>query len=252
MENCGKRSRPQNPQNALQAMNATQLRQAIKSIKSDYPSLSKLKRQELCEVLTKLKKGRTSSSRKMTKTSFASIKNRGFLVNNNNSCYIDSVIVALLHRDDNGWVTQNLIKKDPSKAFKHPALKAISKQVWESIKQIKTNLTTSSKQMTCTTLRRLFHAFDKEYANHFNTEFDTEWLHQQSDPMDVLFILTRIFSIEPDVTRTYQVVETRTEKVMFNSPIIPYDMLLRGEPIKLDDIVPYNVTRQGSFLIRKK
>lgn len=247
---CGKRVKPKSYYHLIQTLSVKDIRNIIRMFKPDQPNLYKMKRQELCDLLFKIKGSRSLS----TNLKLPNIQDRGYINNRNNSCYIDSIFVALLHYPNNLWVQKHLIKSDPSKHFQSSSLKSISKQIWSSIKNIRQSLVTKSSQsMFCTSIRKLFKEFDEEYKKHFNVDYEnTEWLYSQSDPVDVLHMLVRVFNLQPDVTRMYQVSEKRTENVLFNTPMITYDMLLKGDPIRVDSVIPYQVIKQGPYTIKEK
>jgi uncharacterized UBP type Zn finger protein len=113
--------------------------------------------------------------------------------NANNSCYIDSVIMALLHpivtrKTSNYWYSF-LFKK----SVQSLDVEGVRKELKTILKNIKYALKKDCKEveyMTCFNLRALLDKFST-----FNSNHDNEWTHTQQDPVDVIYILEHIFNI---------------------------------------------------------
>lgn len=118
-----------------------------------------------------------------------------FLQYQNNSCYIDSSFIALLH-SKSVWVERNILKRNCDIIYKHyPTLKTISKKIQNEMNGIISGQINNSSQ-----IRRLFKDYDKEvYKIHKYKISNVEWLKTQQDPYDVFIYLTKIFKIQDDI-----------------------------------------------------
>jgi ubiquitin C-terminal hydrolase len=112
---------------------------------------------------------------------------RASLVNKNNSCYIDSIIVAIFQGD-----------------AKHIFLDAdINSHGIKSASNIKVELNNISNSlgktpnMFCTNLRALLQTYQDEYHRKVSKVERIDWIKSQSEPLDFMRLLYIIFKI-PD------------------------------------------------------
>jgi uncharacterized UBP type Zn finger protein len=113
--------------------------------------------------------------------------------NDNNSCYIDSVMMALLHpivthHTSNYWYS--FLFKKSVKSLDVEAVRGELKKLLKNINNVLNKDYTEVEYMTCFNLRTLFNKFSTYNSNH-----DNEWTHSQQDPVDVIYILEHLFDI---------------------------------------------------------
>ena len=118
------------------------------------------------------------------------------LYNQNNSCYIDSILISLLypiiaHGMNNIWYKYLLVK--PVKSDDAMLIRKELLSILENLESI-TKMDGSSRK-TCNMIRSIFHK-DKKY----NSGRGNEWLRSQQDPVDVIYMLEHMFAI-PDINQ---------------------------------------------------
>lgn len=147
--------------------------------------LSIYNKNELCTLLTK------------------PCANMGGLVNENNSCYFDSFLVAMLH-DSDDFI--KIIKTAPY-AESNNTLNAVAEEIRATLIQISNSIEKGSITK-CTNLRLLATKYDSLYCDIFKIKraskitypFDMlDWKHSQLEPSDVVKLLNRVFRIPNDV-----------------------------------------------------
>lgn len=228
-DSCGKRKKPTAPSNSLLSMSVDDMRKKLKGAKK----LSTLKRRQLCDLLIQMGyKPKTPSP--SSKLAMGYIKYDG-----SNSCYVDTMLTALLHRPNVKWVVTNILKKVPPHA-NHPKLQAIALEIQSAIVLLYKTIHKGNTIANCSRLRSLFRDFDKEYsATHSFKIPHIEWTHSQQEPTDVANILMRIFGIKEDVKMKMTSKTTkRTELRYFNSPLIDIGELKMHRKIYMKSYVP--------------
>ena len=108
------------------------------------------------------------------------------IINNKNSCYLDSLLVALFIGDVDKKI-YNLIVSNTSQ---HPTIVKVRDQL-KSIYNIITGKT--YRETFCSRLRHNLDAFYKEYQRTHNVD-DINWKRDQVDPVQLLQLLLAIFN----------------------------------------------------------
>jgi hypothetical protein len=126
-------------------------------------------------------------------------KQVGKLQNVANSCYMDSLFVALFSTNSD-FINKNVL--DAHISHKDVRLSSIAEKVKTAMNQVAVKVREGHSQ-TCTNLRRLFQNFDKVYRE--NNKFENvNWTTAQQEPMDVMKCIHRIFSIPDQVKYSYE------------------------------------------------
>lgn len=151
------------------------------------------------------------------------------------SCYIDTLLFALLY-NPNKWIHKNLLKA----VVKQNTLKRVTESVKAGIvsafNKFHSSYGTSARH--CGALRAAFKAFDQEYYAELKTKGfcmpdRVEWLTTQNEPIDVARILARVFTIPDDVSVTIKLPsgESRKEKHVFFDISVRLDSLLNSRRV---------------------
>lgn len=206
-------------------MTVQDMRHELKRRMPSLQGISKMKREELCRKLQKLRRLRLPRF----------IKNDGA-----NSCYIDSAVFALLHRQDSGWVKQRLLRSTDGPSG-GAGVRAALQKLFAALHH-----RGAEQRPSCTHLRRLLHKHD--------TASGTEWLHEQNDPTDVIATLVNLIVVKEDVEHTRRVREITKEKVVFNAPMVDIEAMLAAtaskQPIHIKDLLPsrsYTLAGHAAF-----
>lgn len=147
----------------------------------------------------------------------------------NNSCYLDVTLTCLALTS----LKSKLISTRKEVHTKSPKLQTIVKEIMRELKRA-----FGGNLSCCTSLRRLFKAFDAEYQKAYKTKLEAlDWRRQQQEPRDVFNILMRVFDIQPSVNMT---VNNRTMKGFFNAPYVAASDMNEGRIIKFEDYFPIN------------
>ena len=219
---CGKKQKRTADNDSLVSLSVIELRDLVKRIESgSVPNLSRMTRQQLCDVLHK--------------HSFIGL----LKYDGRNSCYFDSTLTSLFHMTNEKWVRGNLVSK--SKLLLHydkPNVYPIYIQIRSALKDIYKSVqhggVSSGSVCTCSTLRSLVKRFESAYQKDYNVTFDLiNWTRTQQEPRDVMDAFTRIFDIKPDLVVTWERFfpndkasrETTRQVVHFNAPYISPDIL---------------------------
>jgi hypothetical protein len=187
-----------------------------KKEKLSLPSISKANRDQLCELL-----GKTRSGKKMIEKSISLVKKKpssscdsgfGGLKNKNNSCYIDALLLALLHRPIN-YVSERILTADSNSIkLSDPKIQKLTDRIREDLVMIQSQFK-SGQITTCSNLRSLFESYQRASNNYLVAQGKKpnkvmNWTTSQRSPHDVLSYLEKIFHLKGDAVASFQVMGT--------------------------------------------
>lgn len=131
---------------------------------------SKYKKQRICNILE-------------MKTKCGSL---GGYINTNNSCFFTSFLVGMLHFEN---IFTQFMKLTNS--VKSKKLKDLETEILILLKNVSSDLY-NGKKIKCNLLRKSFQEYDDIY---YGKDKSTNWLSEQLEPLDIIFFLSRIYSI---------------------------------------------------------
>lgn len=156
----------------------------------------------------------------------------------NNSCYLDSTFVALFHRKDCMWI-RRVLKKDDESGSDDSTFSKVSTRARHIVQKLWSTLhsSQSSKQYTCSIVRKAFKTYDKHYQKHFpGRRADTiEWLQTQQEPLDVLNAFLRLFRVRDNVVIERQITGGEIDEVR-----VPFTYVI------INDLLLDEYSRQSS------
>tara|TARA_B000000477_G_C6094844_1_gene229429 strand:- start:2486 stop:3562 length:1077 start_codon:yes stop_codon:yes gene_type:complete len=127
-------------------------------------------------------------------------KNDIILHNINNSCYIDSLLIALFNTENND--IYNILLNSPVSPIINnnkillSIVNKIRKELQDIYKLISSN-NKSDKKFYCTDLRKLLNVYQKKYIKYINKNKENiDWLSEQSEPFTFINELNSIFEYE--------------------------------------------------------
>ena len=181
------------------------------------------------------------------------------LKNQSNSCFIDSVLIALMHikKEDNPILKDIL---DSANLYTNVKNRLTLAKYGDSIKNellsIYNKIHTDSKDTIyiCGSIRSLFDKFDRQYTKQINENLEEiEWLTSQQEPADFIRILDRIFNIHKNTvaqntTVIEEAVPNSPQKVMFNDIIIE----AKNTTINISDFIPVTTNEFINNITHKK
>jgi hypothetical protein len=226
---CG--TRKKTGKTGLEGMSVDELKEQVKI---DYPyirNVHAMKRKELCDLLEKNCPG------------------LGGLLNNANSCYLDSTLVGLFHAY-NPYIREKIF--DKTITYTDPELKDSATTALRMLKGIYNTINRGNKG-ACTSLRNAIHKFDKRYSDIVTLLETLDWKRSQLEPADVIKALIRIFDIPLDCkysTKRYTLINRRKVFVneditdtSFADPIISSDILFGKRRLELKKYIPQEVDK---------
>lgn len=171
---CGKKQNPN-----IHGLSGLSVKE-LKKVKLLYPyitNIHKYKRAELCNLLAK------------------NCESLGGLINKSNSCYLDSILIALFH-NINPYIYDEILKKPVH--FNNDELQNIAREIQKLLRTVYNSISKGVKGF-CVRLRNSFEKFDKIYSKVYNVRLeDIDWKSEQLEPKDVINILIKIFKIPDD------------------------------------------------------
>jgi hypothetical protein len=126
------------------------------------------------------------------------------LINQANSCYIDSLLVALFHDNTRSKVVLDMISDAPAHVYKSRRgaidniLVEIAELIRTELKNIVSTLITSDSEVqksTCSNLRGLLKRYQTRYNENVGTMEIRNWTHNELQPLDVISMLSIIFDL---------------------------------------------------------
>ena len=167
------------------------------------------------------------------------------------SCYIDSILFALLYNPCR-WVRNHILSPKTAYATTHHASKTLNRlvnSIREDLRIAASALTaTASKTSHCGLLRTHLKEFDDKYYSNLmklgiRMPDRVEWLTTQNEPLDFTKALTRVFHLPDDVSvqLTLPSGEKRKERHVFYDVSISIDKLLNTPSHKKLPIFPVPV-----------
>jgi len=117
----------------------------------------------------------------------------------NNSCFLDSLFVALFN-SKNSFVEEFLLNSPLNRIENKndEMLIALGNQIRGEMKILNTRINSSIITNTCTSLRVVFKKYYDRYKSKINRNYHKiEWLNSQNDFSEVIQLLDLIFSYDP-------------------------------------------------------
>jgi hypothetical protein len=144
----------------------------------------------------------------------------GFLNYKNNSCYLDTFLVSIMHKKDN-----NIIKNIMSVSVRHEGknkltLGKYSNEIKDEFKKIYNIIQKGESTYICTKLRDLFTKYDKQYIKQVEEKLEKiEWMTSQQEPRDVINIIDRVLNLKMDTVVSQKIDNGDENKidVLFNN-----------------------------------
>jgi hypothetical protein len=116
----------------------------------------------------------------------------------NNSCYMDSLFVALFNTN-NEFIKTILLQSPANVYSKYPKLSIIAEEIRMALLQLYDTISSqqhNSKITECKSIRLLFQQYHNKYKKYINPKYNKiEWTKTQNDYMDILTFLVIIFKI---------------------------------------------------------
>lgn len=179
------------------------------------------------------------------------------LSNINNSCYLDSIIVALFHGSKN-TMKGVFLNADPQEY--NPNLTKIALQIKEELNSIYATMISKSSHTDvtyCTHLRGLLQRYQEEYHKTVSKIEKIDWIRAQSEPLDFIKMFNIIFKVPDEVTYKQESWGTNSKgktlalksmtkitDTMIRTnfvDVIDIDVLMKGD-VKIKDLYPKRIT----------
>ena len=219
-------TKKKNTSNKLTKLSTLEMRSYLKSKGYHNKYIAHMNREQLCQEML------------MTPRA---LQKHQLLNYHNNSCYIDSSLLALFLCNYN-WLQKNIFAVEPKttlaatiqQELRNIYIQMFSRNISHHTNDSQSQEKKQSIRETCANLRSYFKAFDKEYSRTHLIE-EIEWKHTQQEPKDVFEILQRIFDIPSDlkmsVKRTKQSCsQIHKQKGWFYAPnIYSYDIINKDQ-----------------------
>lgn len=141
----------------------------------------------------------------------------GTLTWHSNSCYIDSLLVALAHVPNP--IVDILLESLPRYSGKNKlTLEKHALAIKAEMKAIVKNIQSGEKN-ACSNLRSLFMKFDKQYMKQIDeNQEEIDWIKDQQEPLDVLRLLDRALTLKNNTK--VRISDNEPQEVSFFSPTI--------------------------------
>ena len=229
MASCGKKANSESK--GMKGMSVQELKVKIKLLYPYLTYVNTMKRQELCELLAR------------------DCPRLGGLINKNNSCYLDSTLVALFHTI-NPYIASQVLDKDLG--YDDEQLQEHATGIQRVLRGVNTAIR-DGKKGACSMLRQSIQRFDKRYSIVKGQVEPLDWKTAQLEPGDVIKLLIRVFEIPMDceyTTKRYTLIKRKkvfvnetTDTGTFADPSITSDMLYGKKVIELKGMMPEEVSR---------
>jgi hypothetical protein len=151
---------------------------------------------EMDKILAKVKK-LVETKQNNSNSSEKCAKLGGFIYDNKNSCYLDSILMALFHSKDK-YIEKILLKNDIKDD--NPDLLKLKKDIQEELNRL-ANVIYSEEKSSAQQLRKLFTDASELIKDKKRTSdlFAYNWTSHQRDPIDVYTLLEMLFEIKPEL-----------------------------------------------------
>ena len=129
------------------------------------------------------------------------------ILNENNSCYLDSLLVSLFHKRNSHIF--NIIFKSPIAHTDNSVLKKKAQEIRDELQEIYlliSGIKNSDKYKYCKNLRKLFNDYKKLYTKTYPNRplDDNNWQQDQSEPMQTLQYFNIMFDFPFTTNRTFK------------------------------------------------
>jgi hypothetical protein len=208
----------------------------LKELKTIYPyykNINKYKVDEINEIINK------------------NCNNFINILNDRNSCYLDSFLIALFH-DGNEYIKSLFLDAEPIN-HKNKTLTELALNIKDEMKNIYNTIISNNnklKKNNCSNLRKLF----QNYYNIIYPKNTMKWTKEQLESLDVINILNIIFNIKKEnkiIIKSYasnskkKIIILKNSKLVRNeisnkeiTTIIPVEKLLSGKDIYIKKMFP--------------
>jgi hypothetical protein len=220
-QDCGKKQNPKANANSLLSKSVQDLRKEVKQVYPFKQRLREISRKELCDMLNK------------------KCHNLGGLVNKQNSCYLDSTLMSLLH-DTSPYIKKYILDVDLESLYRNQpeTLLNLAKRIQRGLNLSLTGVVDGTR-FYCEKLREIFHKYDTYYRNHLDKSLEhVDWISSQLEPEDVIKILGRVFKLGDHCRLEFKTFGYEKKKYLVTNEIrardiaaikIPGDILYRME-----------------------
>ena len=161
---------------------------------------------------------------------------------NVNSCYMDSLFVALFNSKNP--LIKELILNSKLHNYKNSKLDEYGQQIREQLKLLYKNITKPPTEIgnnKCTALRSILQRYQDKYKQDINPLFQgSEWTSEQNDFSDLLNMLQVIFDIPFNMNYS---LNGRIEKKSFFDFNNDIDLFTSKDTIKIKDYYPSYIKR---------
>lgn len=161
----------------------------------------------------------------------------GGMINESNSCYFDSLIYAILYRD-NELIDHYILHADIRQKSK------IILDIQQELNNLK-KLINDGKKVTCKKLRFLLDRHQKETIKTDKNLDHIEWLHEMNEPIDVILRLNYIFNI-PDLLllelNSYggtptQIKQGKQQLASHDIRKVPFTIMVSADEIRTESVI---------------
>ena len=123
----------------------------------------------------------------------------GLLKNKKDGCYLDSLLIAIMHRKND--ILTNILESDLPYDGRLKVAK-IAKQIKTELQNIYNHVQSNNDSIICSTLRDLFKQFDESYKDKINKNIEEiNWISEQQEPLDVIILFERIFKLSQNIKK---------------------------------------------------
>jgi len=171
-----------------------------------------------------------------------------------NSCYIDSLLIALFH-NNNDFIKEILLSAHVND-YKNILLNNLGNKIQEELTRLYTiiiGIVKGDVKNTCSRLRQMLNMYYKNLIM-INPKYkiigETDnWVTSQIDPFELWDFLTKIF----DIKNTTKIIEGNNPPYYTNFVnMIPIDFLMKNK-LYINDIYPfyettYNLSRKDAYI----
>jgi len=210
-------------------------KQLILNIKELYPYYNKLESLNIADLIKILDKNCNNIP----------------ILNERNSCYFDSLLVAIFH-DNNEYIKKKFLDAEPIDYGNDKLLKLANeiKEELKSIYDIIQNIKNDKKKNYCKNLRKLF----KKYSDIKSPKNKINWTTEQLESLDILNFLNTVFNIKIHnkinkkifatksksktiIFKNLKLIRDYNEKIDYTS-IVPSEYLMNDEDVLIKTLYP--------------
>jgi superfamily II DNA or RNA helicase len=160
----------------------------------------------------------------------------GLLQNKDNSCYLDSLLMSIMHCKND--ILTNILESGLPYDGRLKMAK-IAKQIKQELQNLYNHIQSGKNMIICSKIRELFKSFDESYKEKNKSHEMINWDSEQQEPLDVILLFSRMFKLSENIKK--RIIATDGDVIFDTSAITVLIDIENDNIVDLHDYIPKHI-----------